>query len=157
MPRLRNEVVSGFLLLVFAIAMHLYIIPNQVEYMREGPIALCPSLFCHITAFLLLILSCSLIASGLRKGKVDAPLDLARMKNNVVRGGIALILSALYIMAISFLGYFVSTIFFMVIFLWFAGVRSWKGGIVFMIVIIPFIYLLFVKALQVVLPTGWMV
>ena len=72
----------------------------------------------------------------------------------VSRGGVAVLLSVLYILAMEFLGYFVSTVVFMALFLWFSGVRYWKGGIFFLAVILPFIYLLFVKALKVLLPSG---
>ena len=49
MSRLRNDVISGLILLAFALALHLVIIPAQVDSMAEGPAALSPSLFCHIT------------------------------------------------------------------------------------------------------------
>ncbi len=153
MSRLRNDVISGLILLAFALALHLVIIPAQVDSMAEGPAALSPSLFCHITAFLLLILSLSLLVSGLRDTK-PITRDLSEMKYVAARGSIAIIFSVLYIFAINTLGYFVSTVVFMAIFLWFSGVRSWKGMLLFFLTVLPFIYLLFVKALHVILPSG---
>ncbi|WP_161626805.1 tripartite tricarboxylate transporter TctB family protein [Desulfospira joergensenii] len=154
MSRLRNDVISGLILLVFALALHLFIIPAQVDSMNEGPIALSPSLFCHITAFLLLLLSVGLVVSGLKDKKARTARDMSQIAYTVGRGATAILFSVLYIMAMEILGYFTSTILFMGLFLWFSGVRSWKGGVLFLSAIIPFIYLLFVKALNVILPSG---
>lgn len=156
MSRLRNDVISGLILLALALTLHLVIIPAQVDSMSEGPVALSPSLFCHITAFLLLILSFSLVVSGLRDTK-PVIRDLSAMKYAAARGATAIVFSVLYVIAIDTLGYFVSTIVFMTAFLWFSGVRSRKGILLFFIVVLPFIYFLFVKALQVILPTGMLI
>jgi putative tricarboxylic transport membrane protein len=139
--------------MALALSLHLVIIPAQVESMTEGPVALSPSLFCHITAFLLLILSFSLVVSGLRDNKPIIR-DLSAIKYVVARGATAIVFAVLYILAIEPLGYFVSTIVFMAAFLWLSGVRSWKGMLLFFIAVLPFIYFLFVKALQVILPSG---
>jgi len=151
---LRNETVTGLLLAGFALALHLYIIPTQVDTHGQGPIALSPRLFCHITAGLLLILSLSLAVSGLRAGARPDRAGSGETLGNILRGGAALGISAGYVIAIPVLGYFTSTIVFMAVFLWFCGVRSWKGGLVFLAVILPFVYLLFVKMLSVILPSG---
>lgn len=158
MPWLQKNVVSGSILAVFALALHLYIIPTQVESMHAGPVALSPSLFCHITAFLLLVLSLALVVSGFRNRPASGPQEEPRsLKDTVGRGAVGLVFSVLYIIFIEILGYFSSTVVFMIFFLYFSGVRSWKGTLVFLAVILPFIYLLFVKALHVVLPTGLMI
>lgn len=153
---LRTDVISGVLLASFALLLHFAIIPLQVESTEGGPIALSPSLFCHITAFLLLILSLNLIFTGL---KDEAPTVLSLtskdFRSALFRGSIAVIFSALYILSIGIIGYFTSTVIFMLFFLYFSGVRSWKGGIVFLLLVLPFIYLLFVKALKVILPSGF--
>ena len=154
MHRLRKDSISGLVLLAFALSLHFFIIPAQVESMNDGPIALSPRLFCHIIAFLLLILSAGLIVSSVMDKSPLIKADRAQMAYIFSRGGAAVLLSVLYILAMEFLGYFVSTVVFMALFLWFSGVRSWKGGIFFLAVILPFIYLLFVKALKVLLPSG---
>lgn len=157
MSRLRNDVISGLVLLVFALSLHLIIIPAQVASHGEGPVALSPRLFCHITAFLLLVLSLALVISGLRDQRPQQRAGRSEFAYKVSRGGSAILLSVLYILAMEPLGYFVSTTGFMALFLWFSGVRSWKGGLVFLAVILPFIYLLFVKALKVILPSGLLI
>jgi len=152
---LRIDVISGALLAIFALLLHFVLIPLQVESADGGPVALSPSLFCHITAFLLLILSISLVITGIREqNPALLSLQSREFRSALVRGSVAVLLSALYIAAIGILGYFTSTIVFMAVFLYFAGVRSWKGGLLFLAMIIPFIYLLFVKALKVILPSG---
>jgi len=152
---LRIDVISGALLAIFALLLHFVLIPLQVESADGGPVALSPSLFCHITAFLLLILSISLVITGIREqNPALLSLQSREFRSALVRGSVAVLLSALYIAAIGILGYFTSTIAFMAVFLYFAGVRSWKGGLLFLAMIIPFIYLLFVKALKVILPSG---
>lgn len=157
MSRLRNEVMSGLILLAFALALHFVIIPAQVSSVNEGPVALSPSLFCHITAFLLLILSCSLVVSGLMDKRPPGNRDMSQLGYTAGRSAAAVIFSVLYIVAMEVLGYFSSTVIFMIFFLWFSGVRSWKGGALFLAVILPFIYFLFVKALKVILPSGMMI
>ena len=154
MSRLNKDIISGLVLLVFALSLHLLIIPAQVQHMSEGPIALSPSLFCHITAFMLLVLALSLVIAGFRAGKPSSPADGKGIAYSLSRGAAAVLLSVLYVAAMEPIGYFASTIAFMAIFLWFSGVKSWKGGVLFLAAVLPFIYLLFVKALKVMLPTG---
>lgn len=154
MSRFNKDVISGLILIVFALSLHLFIIPAQVQSMNQGPIALSPSLFCHITAFMLLVLALGLVISGFKIDKPSTPTDRKEITYTVSRGAAAVLFSVLYVSAMEPLGYFVSTIAFMALFLWFSGVKSWKGAFLFLAVILPFIYLLFVKALKVILPTG---
>lgn len=156
MSRLNKDIISGTILLVFALSLHLLIIPAQVQSMNEGPIALSPSLFCHITAFLLLVLALGLVISGFRAGSPSKSADQENITYAVFRGVTAVLLCVCYVAAMEPVGYFTSTIAFMAVFLWFSGVKSWKGGVLFLTAVLPFIYLLFVKALKVILPTGLM-
>ena len=139
------------------LALHLFIIPAQVDSMAEGPLALSPRLFCHITAFLLLLLSLSLVVSGLRDTKLSGAYDFPAMRYAAARGASAIVFSVLYIVSMDTLGYFVSTLVFLMVFLWLSGARSWKGILLFFATILPFIYLLFVKALHVILPSGLLI
>ncbi len=153
-----KDVISGAALAVFAALLYLVIIPNQVEYNEAGPTALSPRLFCQITAVLLLILSVSLVVIGLRaKPGEEAEADSGAKGSPFVRGSIAIAVSALYVVLITYLGYFTSTIMVTAFFLRFFGATSWKSGLLFIFVIIPFIYVLFVIALKVVLPEGLLI
>lgn len=152
----RTDVISGIVLASFALLLHFVIIPLQVESTDGGPIALSPSLFCHITAFLLLVLSLNLIFIGFKdKNPTILSLTSKDFRTSVYRGATAALFSALYIVAIGIIGYFTSTVIFMLFFLYFSGVRSWKGAMLFLALILPFIYVLFVKALKVILPSGF--
>lgn len=153
MLRLNQDVISGAGLALFAALLYLVIIPNQVEYSGTGPLALSPRLFCQITAVLLLILSLSLLVIGLR-AKPEEEEKAEATGHPLVRGAIAVALSALYVVLITYLGYFSSTILVMLFFLRFFGSKSWKAELLFLFIVIPFIYVLFVIALKVVLPEG---
>ena len=158
MLSLNRDVIVGAALAVFSALLYLVIIPNQVEYNEAGPLALSPRLFCQITAILLLILSVSMVVIGLRaKPGEEEGGDADAKGHPFVRGTIAIAVSALYVVLISYLGYFSSTILIMIFFLRFFGAKSWKTGLLFIFVIIPFIYVLFVIALKVVLPEGLIV
>lgn len=158
MLSMNRDVIAGAALAVFSALLYLVIIPNQVEYNQAGPLALSPRLFCQITAVLLLILSASLVVIGLRsKPQEETDADSDDKGNPLVRGTIAIAGSALYVVLISYLGYFSSTILIMLVFLRFFGAKSWKTGLLFVFVIIPFIYALFVIALKVVLPEGLLI
>ncbi len=158
MLRLNRDVISGSVLAVLAALLYLVIIPLEVEYNQAGPLALSPRLFCHITAVLLLLLSLSLMAIGLKAGPSagEGTGDEAR-GHPFTRGSIAVAIAALYVVLITYLGYFSSTLLVMLFFLRFFGAKSWKVGLVFLFIIIPFIYALFVIALKVVLPEGLLI
>jgi hypothetical protein len=154
----KRDVISGAALAIFSALLYLVIIPAEVEHSEAGPLALSPRLFCDIIAILLLILSVSLLLIGLRAKPEDEELADPEAKGHpLVRGGIAVAVSALYVVLITYMGYFSSTILVMIFFLRFFGAQSWKNGLLFLFVIIPFIYVLFVIALKVVVPEGLLV
>jgi len=157
MAWLKKDVIVGLALALSALMLHLVIIPAQVAPSPGGPIALSPRLFCHITAALLLILSLNLTVVGLKSNDTgdDSAAPATDPWRVYVRGFIAVAGSAGYIVLISYAGYFVSTAIAMSFFLFFFGAKNWKGIVAFQLVILPFIYALFVKALKVVLPDGF--
>ena len=159
MAFLKRDVASGLFLALFSVLLYLVIIPYQVEPHASGPLALSPRLFCHIIAVLLLALSIALVIAGLKdKSEAqEAQTDAETVRHPLLRGALAAAVSALYVMAISFLGYFVSTTAAMIFFLIFFGIKSWKGILLFLLVILPFIYVLFGIALRVILPKGLLI
>jgi len=155
MARLNKDIVSGIVLSVFALALYLVIIPRQVEYGGTGPIALSPRLFCQITAVLLFALSLWLVVVGWRQSHAtEASADPVGEARPLSRGAVSVAVSAVYVMAMEPLGYFSTTVVAMVFFLYFFGARSWKGITLYLGLMMPFIYVLFVKALKVILPNG---
>ena len=159
MAFLKRDVVAGLLLALFSVLLYLVIIPYQVEPHPSGPLALSPQLFCHITAVLLLLLSVALVIIGLRdKSPAEKTgTDPGAARHPLLRGMVAVVVSALYVAAISYLGYFTSTIAAMIFFSYFFGIRSWKGVLLFLVILLPFIYVLFVIALRVILPKGLLI
>ncbi len=148
MPAFFFTVVSLFLLFI--------LIPLQTEPSEGGPIALSPRLFCDISGYLLLTLSIILALSSVREAAGEQEADEPRLISTdfLVRGGVAVLVSFLYVMIMPKLGYFVSTTITMIFFLWFFGVREIKGYAVFLMILLPFVYLLFVLGLKVLLPSG---
>lgn len=158
MLRVNRDVISGAAMALFSALLYLVIIPAQVEHSEAGPLALSPRLFCDIIVILLLILSVSLVVLGLRAETENEEVAIPAEKGHpLVRGGIAVAVSVLYVLLITYLGYFSSTVLVMLFFLRFFGAQSWKTGLLFLFVIIPFIYALFVIALKVVVPEGLLV
>lgn len=156
MPYANRDVISGILLAAFAVALYLVIIPGQVEYSGVGPIALSPRLFCQITAVFLLMLSLGLIVIGLRTKASDAPASVDGDDRNhpLTRGIVAIAASVVYVLLIEPLGFFATTGVAMAFLLRFFGARGWKGTVIFLAIVMPFIYVLFVSLLKVVLPKG---
>lgn len=101
-------------------------------------------------------LSIILALSSVREAAGEQEADEPRLISTdfLVRGGVAVLVSFLYVMIMPKLGYFVSTTITMIFFLWFFGVREIKGYAVFLMILLPFVYLLFVLGLKVLLPSG---
>lgn len=157
MARIFNkDTVSGIFFAGFALILLFVLIPLQVDPSEGGPVALSPRLFCHVIGVLLLLLSLALCISSYRKSAqennpaAEAFIDTDALK----RGLVTVVFSVLYVSVMSWLGYFFSSVLTMLFFLWFFGARKWQGVLVFLIVILPFIYVLFVLALKVMLPSG---
>ena len=150
MAFLKRDVFAGLILMAFSLLLFFVLIPNQVEPAAGGPIALSPRLFCYVTAFLLLALSINLTLSALRSAEEAEE----QTGNSLVRAAIAVVVSSVYVAGISFLGYFASTALALLFFLFFFGAKEIKTVFLFLLVILPFIYLLFVKGLKVILPEG---
>lgn len=156
MAYMKKDILIGCILALFAVGLHLVVIPEQVASHGQGPVALSPRLFCHITAGLLLMLSLILVLTGIREKKEDLSSQDPAKDTRILQGIASVVLSAVYIVFINQAGYFVSTAFFMVIFLLGFGARGFKGILIFLAVILPFIYFLFTKLLKVILPSGIM-
>ena len=151
-----RDIFAGSFLILCSLMLHMVIIPWQVKTRTAGPIALSPSLFCHIITALLLLLSIILLFNRL-KNKFDSKNDIQRTQRRdfrISRAIIAVIASIIYILGIEPLGYFSSTALAMVFFLYFFGARSITGFLTFLTIMLITIYFLFVKALNVILPSG---
>jgi hypothetical protein len=150
MAFLKRDVFAGLILVAFSLLLFFVLIPNQVDPQAGGPIALSPRLFCYVTAFLLLALSLNLTLSALRSDEKEEE----QKGTSLLRATIAVVVAAAYVAGISILGYFTSTALALLFFLFFFGAKSMKSVLLFLLVMLPFIYLLFVKGLKVILPEG---
>ncbi len=156
---INRDSIAGIFFTVFSLFLLFVLIPLQVAPSEGGPVALSPRLFCYITGTLLLLLSISLCWSSIteqRKNNDDLPQELINPEQ-LRRGFISVVISSVYILLLGVLGYFVSTSLTMMFFLWSFGVRKWLACLVFLLILLPFIYALFVLALKVMLPTGIMI
>lgn len=151
-----RDTIAGLLFTVISLFLLFILIPLQTEPSEGGPIALSPRLFCDISGYLLLLLSVILTVSSVRKVVGDKKADKPKQISTdfLVRGGMAVLVSFIYVMVMPKLGYFVSTTITMIFFLWFFGVREIKGFTVFLVIILPFVYVLFELGLKVLLPSG---
>ena len=155
MVKFNRDNIAGLVLLVFSLILAFYLTPNHVESRSGGPLALSPRLFCYLTSGLLAVLSLILTFSNLKR---NAETAVAETRLNswepIIRGLICTAIACLYVAMADILGFFVSTALAMTVFLIYFGVRKWSGILLFQIVVLGFIYLLFIKALKVVMPDG---
>lgn len=151
-----RDTIAGLFFTVMSLFLLFILIPLQTEPSEGDLIALSPRLFCDISGYLLLFLSIILTLSSIRKAVGDGETDKPELVSTdfLVRGGMSVLVSFIYVMVMPKLGYFVSTTITMIFFLWFFGVKEIKGGVVFLVIILPFVYLLFVLGLKVLLPSG---
>lgn len=111
---------------------------------------------------LFIFFSVLIIIEGFRKTKLmkeenvnlfegeESPLNLSILKSPLF--SIAFVI--IYAVLIPTLGFFVSTLLFTIVFLWFMGVRKWQTYVYTAVGIDLFVYLLFVMQLNVRLPQG---
>ena len=152
MARLSNDTLAGIIMLAYSIFHIFYLTPDQVElHQNDTLLALSPRLFCYITAGLLALLSTVLLLLSLRQKR---PSGSAASWQPLLRGLFSTAMACVYVLLADVLGIFVSTALAMIVFLIYFGVKNWAGILLFLVVVLGFIYLLFVEALQVVMPDG---
>ena len=154
MVKFNNDTWAGLIMLVFSLVLAFYITPNQVELHRNVVLlALSPRLFCYVTAGLLGFLSAILIYLSLKKDAQSLKEQYTSWQP-LMRGLFCTGIACIYALLSGILGIFVSTALAMTVLLIYFGVRSWKGILLFLVVLLGFIYFLFVQALKVVMPDG---
>lgn len=155
MVKFNRDATAGLILLVFSLILAFYLTPNHVESRGDGPLALSPTLFCYLTSGLLGALSLILVFTSLKQNvETDVAETGPGSWEPFIRGLICTAIACLYIAGADILGFFVSTAVTMTVFLIYFGVRKWIGILLFQVIILGFIYLLFIRALKVVMPDG---
>jgi putative tricarboxylic transport membrane protein len=152
---------TGLFLLTFSLFVYFFILPSQIEEPPAGPLALSPSLFCKVSAGLMIFLSILLTAAGVfrkREGAIEDGTSATKMGDmDLKKLFVTIGATALYIFMFEMIGYFVSTAAFMLFLMVFYGHRKWTHVISVTAIILSFIYVLFVMGLKVVLPEGIMI
>ena len=156
MVKINNDTLAGLIMLAYSLVHIFYLTPDQVElHQRDILLAMSPRLFCYITAGTLALLSVILILMSVspksRAAAAEAP---ATPWQPLIRGLFCTAIACAYAALAGVLGFFASTVLTMIVLLFFFGVRNWYGILLFLVVIMGFLYLFFVKALKVVMPDG---
>jgi hypothetical protein len=154
MAALNRDSIAGLVLLAFSLFLAFYLTPDQVESHGNAPAALSARLFCYVTAGLLGVLSLILIIVSFKKNGPAAAESQPTSWEPLLRGLICTAIAAVYVAMASLLGFFTSTALAMAVFLVYFGVKKWTGILLFLIIVLGFIYLLFVKGLKVFMPDG---
>ncbi len=154
MVKLNRDTISGLILVAFSLILAFYLTPAQVESHGNVPAALSARLFCYITAGLLGFLALIMTIGSLRKSEQAAGETEPKSWEPLIRGLICTGIAAVYVALADVLGFFISTALAMAVFLVYFDVKKWSGILVFLIIVLGFIYLLFVKGLKVMMPDG---
>ena len=134
-----TDVTIGIVIIIFSVLMML-----PTRDMPDGA-----ELFPRIILTCFIILGCLNIIAGLKKGKV-----IRNQKNNIKNILITITAVLAYVLMIQFIGFFVSTVLFIVGFLYCFGQKK-KSVIIFCIIgVCLFVYLLFIMQLNLTLPKG---
>lgn len=146
--RLANTIIS-FTLLAFA-GFYAVLIANLPT--RDLPNTLGAAFVPWVLAGMLTLLSIILLVSSILSKKDDTPVSIPSRDLIGITG--LLILIALYVKFLNYLGFVLSSIMFLAILTWFAGSRKPLGIAIFSITASITIYLLFYKFFNVQLPAG---
>jgi MFS family permease len=156
MAKINNDTIAGFIMLAYSLIHIFYLTPDQVEMHQSNTVlAMSPRLFCYITAGTLGVLSAVLITMSFSPKSQKAAADAKTPSwEPLMRGLFCTAIACAYVAMASVLGFFVSTTLAMIVLLFYFGVKNWKGILLFLVVVLGFLYLFFVKALKVVMPDG---
>ena len=150
--------VIGLVLLTLFLILFFFIIPCEVEDLSTGPLAMSPSLFCQVSAGLLILLSLLLAAEGVftgnTKAAAEAPTPSTADEIDHKKVFVTIGVTVFYIFAFETIGFFVSTAAVMLFLMVYYGNKNWVHIFGITVIILTFIYLLFVMGLKVVLPEG---
>lgn len=153
--------VTGLVLLTLSLVVYFFIIPSQIEEPPAGPLAMSPSLFCQVSAGLLIFLSLLLTATGVfareRSATGEGPATSKADEIDHKKVFVTIGATVLYLFMFETVGFFVSTAALMLFLMVYYGNRNWAHVLGIMVVILVFIYLLFVMGLKVVLPEGMLI
>lgn len=150
------DALTGLLLLILWIYTYLFVIPAQTEDGPPGIIALSPAFFCELITILLIFLSFLLIVfSILHKNNLSVVEETEKSDRKKLALAVASII--LYTYLLDIIGFFVSSIAIMLFLMIIFEYRKWIQVVISLAIVTIFIYVMFFKALKVVLPTGLLI
>lgn len=142
--------VGGIIFGVFSLLLYFVIIPTEVVDSQQFGVS--PRFLPQLVALSLLFLAICLFVSGYRKRNQENQKIYTINPTELKLIAKTLILFALYILALDFLGYMIPTIVVLGIFMYMYGQRRIKLLIAIALGLPVVIYFFFTKALQMVLP-----
>lgn len=144
----RIDISVGAALSVLSTAVFLY--ANQ--YKGKGVSQYGPNFFPQTMAALLFITSILLIVSALR-GKSQDDLESIHL-SGLIRSGITVGISILYLILMQFLGFFLSTVIFLYVMMTFLGQKGQLKRVISSLTVSAIIYAIFNSFLKIPLPEG---
>ena len=144
----RIDISVGAALSVFSTAVFLY--ANQ--YKGKGVSEYGPNFFPQLMAFLLFVTSILLIVNALR-GKSQTDLEGIHM-SGLIRSGISVVISIIYLIIMQFLGFFTATVIFLYVMMTFLGQKGQVKRIISTLAVSAVIYAIFNNFLKIPMPMG---
>ena len=150
---MKNDTKIGLLLFVFSVLFLLIIVPNYIEVdsFLASPVEklIGPRFFATILGVLMAVLSLALIFSALTKKTEDPPKMEFPIKLRVIG---VIVISIIYILLMSYVGYFIATFLALAGLFWIFGLRKIYVLLGNSFLFSLSLYLLFGKVLMIVLP-----
>jgi hypothetical protein len=156
--KFREDTVIGFILLIFSTVSFLQI--YRILHKESGEeYGFSPATFPLITMGSIIFLSIGLLTSSLFKLKMNKKeIEITERLNKaqVKQISTILLLMALYIYMINFLGFYTSTIVLNIVILFILKARSWIKMLASSGILVVCIFLFFEKGMNLVFPRGWL-
>jgi len=148
----RVEIVVPLAIFILAVINFFAGIPLAV-YPGEQVYGVGPKFFPNLITIIIGVLAAALLVQKLKKGVKD---ELVWSNEELKNVSLLSLGAFIYIFAIGYLGYYISTFLAMFIFIYALGYKKWKTILVIILVTEVLVYLLFEKGLFIFIPRGFL-
>lgn len=152
----KKDLITGILFLIFSVFSFFYLVPQHiVESIPQDQVtrfALRPTFLPYITVSLFGLLSILLVVDIFRPERGDEESETSGQ--SIYQVGVVFVLAFSYTYALEYIGFLVSSPFFLAILIMFFGTRSWRLFAPVSILLPVFISYLFWLGFSVILPEG---